>query len=123
MNKRKIIMTTTTKSSHRLFTLLDEEYVTPEQVIDMLVKYLSEDELAEMLDMNELSDKHVLLRFRDEADEADEADDKALRDFYYNKALRDFYKVKKQDAFKLAKEFAAAGDVKSAAAYIAAYKD
>ena len=39
----------------RLFSLLDEGYVASEQVIIMFVKYLSEDELAEMLDMNELT--------------------------------------------------------------------
>ena len=41
-------------ATDRLFTLLDEERVTPGQVIDMLVNYLSEDEIAEMLEMNEL---------------------------------------------------------------------
>jgi hypothetical protein len=41
----------------RLFTLLDEQLVTSEQVITMFLKYLSEDELAEMLDMNELSER------------------------------------------------------------------
>ena len=49
------------KPSHRLclLTLLDEEYVTPGQVIDMFVNYLSEDELAEMLDTNELSKRFI----------------------------------------------------------------
>ena len=41
----------------RLLTLLDEQLVTSEQVITMFLKYLSEDELAEMLDMNELSER------------------------------------------------------------------
>ena len=41
----------------RLFTLLDEQRVTSEQVIIMFLKYLSEDQLAEMLDMNELSER------------------------------------------------------------------
>lgn len=41
----------------RLFTLLDEGCVASEQVIIMFVKYLSKDELAEMLDMNELSER------------------------------------------------------------------
>ena len=41
----------------RLFTLLDEQRVTSEQVIIMFLKYLSKDELAEMLDMNELSER------------------------------------------------------------------
>jgi hypothetical protein len=41
----------------RLLTLLDEQCVTSEQVITMFLKYLSEDELAEMLDMNELSEQ------------------------------------------------------------------
>lgn len=57
-------------ATYRLFTLLDEERVTPGQVIDMLVNYLSEDEIADMLDMNELS-----LRFDEDEDDADESED------------------------------------------------
>ena len=58
-----------TKARARLYELLDQGMITHEQVVDMCMGFMSESEVEDMLDANELSE-----RFEDEDDgQPDEA--------------------------------------------------
>ena len=58
-----------TKARERLYDLLDQGMITHEQVVDMCMGFMSEGEVEDMLDANELSE-----RFEDDGqpDEAQE---------------------------------------------------
>jgi hypothetical protein len=45
------------KATNYLFDLLDEGVVTHEQVVEMCMAYMSERDVADMLDANELSER------------------------------------------------------------------
>ena len=51
--------------------LVDDGYVTAENLLSMCLKYMSNDDVAEMLDMNELSDRFI----EDDDEDSDEDDD------------------------------------------------
>jgi hypothetical protein len=58
-----------TKARERLYDLLDQGMITAQQVVDMCMGFMSESEVEDMLDANELSE-----RFEDEDDgQPDEA--------------------------------------------------
>jgi len=59
-----------TNPRDKALELVDDGYVTAESMLTMCLKYMSTDDVAEMLDMNELSD-----RFIEDEDEEDEDDD------------------------------------------------
>ena len=58
-----------TKARERLYDLLDQGVITHEQVVDMCMGFMSESEVEDLLDANELSE-----RFEDDGqpDEAQE---------------------------------------------------
>ena len=58
-----------TKARERLYDLLDQGMITAQQVVDMCMGFMSEGEVEDMLDANELSE-----RFEDDGqpDEAQE---------------------------------------------------
>ena len=60
-----------TKARERLYDLLDQGVITHEQVVDMCMGFMSESEVEDMLDANELSE-----RFED-TDEDDGQPDEA----------------------------------------------
>ena len=53
-----------TKARERLYDLLDQGVITHEQVVDMCMGFMSESEVEDLLDANELSE-----RFEEEDDE------------------------------------------------------
>ena len=61
-----------TKARERLYDLLDQGAITHEQVVDMCMGFMSESEVEDLLDANELSE-----RFEDEEDEDDGQPDEA----------------------------------------------
>jgi len=58
-----------TKARERLYDLLDQGVITHEQVVDMCMGFMSESEVEDLLDANELSE-----RFEEE-DEEDYVDE------------------------------------------------
>jgi len=46
-----------TKARARLYELLDQGMITHEQVVDMCMGFMSESEVEDMLDANELSER------------------------------------------------------------------
>ena len=58
-----------TKARERLYDLLDQGVITAQQVVDMCMGFMSESEVEDMLDANELSE-----RFEEDLEE-DEDDD------------------------------------------------
>ena len=56
-----------TKARERLYDLLDQGAITHEQVVDMCMGFMSESEVEDLLDANELSE-----RFEEEDDEEDD---------------------------------------------------
>lgn len=57
-----------TKARERLYDLLDQGAITHEQVVDMCMSFMSESEVADLLDANELSE-----RFEEDDGQPDEA--------------------------------------------------
>ena len=53
-----------TKARERLYDLLDQGVITHEQVVDMCMGFMSESEVEDLLDANELSE-----RFEEDDDE------------------------------------------------------
>jgi len=45
------------KETDRLIDMIENELVNPKDVITMFLKYMSEDDVADMMDMNELSER------------------------------------------------------------------
>ena len=45
------------KETNRLYDLLDQGAISHAQVVDMCMAYMSEDDVADMLDSNELSER------------------------------------------------------------------
>ena len=60
-----------TKARERLYDLLDQGMITHEQVVDMCMGFMSESEVEDMLDANELSERFE----EDEDDEEDYVDE------------------------------------------------
>ena len=57
-----------TKARERLYDLLDQGVITHEQVVDMCMGFMSESEVEDLLDANELSE-----RFEEDDGQPDEA--------------------------------------------------
>ena len=57
-----------TKARERLYDLLDQGAITHEQVVDMCMGFMSESEVEDLLDANELSE-----RFEEDDGQPDEA--------------------------------------------------
>lgn len=56
------------EATNRLYDLLEQGFISHEQVVDMCTSYMSEDDVAKMLDNNELSERF----FEDEDDDFEE---------------------------------------------------
>ena len=56
------------KETNRLLAMLSEGVVTAEQVVDMCMSAMSEDDVAEMLDNNELSERFFTTVNDDDSD-------------------------------------------------------
>ena len=56
-----------TKARERLYDLLDQGAITHEQVVDMCMGFMSESEVEDLLDANELSE-----RFEEDEDDEDD---------------------------------------------------
>jgi hypothetical protein len=52
-------MNTINKSSDKLFDMLEEGLVGYENVVSMCMSYMSEDDIADMMDANEISDRFL----------------------------------------------------------------
>mgnify|MGYP000102426843 FL=1 len=48
------------KPSHKLIDMCEEGLVGYENVVSMCMHYMSEDDIADMMDVNEISDRHYL---------------------------------------------------------------
>ena len=59
-----------TKARERLYDLLDQGVITHEQVVNMCMGFMSESEVEDLLDANELSE-----RFEEEEEEEEEEED------------------------------------------------
>ena len=59
-----------TKARERLYDLLDQGAITHEQVVNMCMGFMSESEVEDLLDANELSE-----RFEDEEDDDGQPDE------------------------------------------------
>ena len=58
------------KATNRLYDMIDEGRVSLQQVVDMCLGAMSEDDVAEMMDNNELSE-----RFDEEPEDEDDEDE------------------------------------------------
>jgi len=65
-----------TRARARLYELLDQGMITHEQVVDMCMGFMSESEVEDMLDANELSE-----RFEDEDDDGQPNEAQEWADF------------------------------------------
>ena len=59
------------EATKRLYDLMEQGLITAEEVVDMCTDAMSEDDVAKMLDNNELSERF----FEDEDDEPDDVDE------------------------------------------------
>ena len=65
-----------TKARERLYDLLDQGVITHEQVVDMCMGFMSESEVEDMLDANELSQ-----RFEEDEDDGQPDEAQEWADF------------------------------------------
>jgi hypothetical protein len=65
-----------TKARERLYDLLDQGVITHEQVVDMCMGFMSESEVEDLLDANELSE-----RFEEEDDDGQPDEAQEWADF------------------------------------------
>ena len=65
-----------TKARERLYDLLDQGVITHEQVVDMCMGFMSESEVEDMLDANELSE-----RFEEDEDDGQPDEEQEWADF------------------------------------------
>jgi len=65
-----------TKARARLYELLDQGMITHEQVVDMCMGFMSESEVEDMLDANELSE-----RFEEDDDDGQPDEQQEWADF------------------------------------------
>ena len=65
-----------TKARERLYDLLDQGVITHEQVVDMCMGFMSESEVEDLLDANELSE-----RFEDDEDDGQPDEAQEWADF------------------------------------------
>ena len=65
-----------TRARARLYELLDQGMITAQQVVDMCMGFMSESEVEDMLDANELSE-----RFEDEDDDGQPNEAQEWADF------------------------------------------
>ena len=59
------------EATKRLYDLMEQGLITADEVVDMCTDAMSEDDVAKMLDNNELSERF----FEDEDDEPDDVDE------------------------------------------------
>jgi len=59
----------------RALELVEDGYVDPMNMLTMCLKYMSTDDVAEMLDMNELSDRFIEEDDEEESEDDDDYDD------------------------------------------------
>ena len=64
-----------TRARARLYELLDQGVITAQQVVDMCMGFMSESEVEDMLDANELSERF-------EEDEEDDEEDQGIEDWF-----------------------------------------
>lgn len=88
--------------SNKLIELVEEGTLNPVEVVRMCVKYMSEDEVEEMCNMNELTD----LMFEPEEKEEDELEDEKPTE--EDKAILQFF----LDIFKSAEDHKPANNLK-----------
>ena len=48
------------KASDKLFNMIEDGLIGYENVVSMCMHYMSEDDIADMMDVNEISDRHYL---------------------------------------------------------------
>ncbi len=65
-----------TKARERLYDLLDQGAITHEQVVDMCMGFMSESEVEDLLDANELSE-----RFEEDEDDGQPDEQQEWADF------------------------------------------
>lgn len=65
-----------TKARERLYDLLDQGVITHEQVVDMCMGFMSESEVEDLLDANELSE-----RFEEDEDDGQPDEQQEWADF------------------------------------------
>lgn len=65
-----------TKARERLYDLLDQGVITHEQVVDMCMGFMSESEVEDLLDANELSE-----RFEEDEDDGQPDEAQEWADF------------------------------------------
>ena len=65
-----------TRARERLYDLLDQGMITHEQVVDMCMGFMSESEVEDMLDANELSE-----RFDEDEDDGQPDEEQEWADF------------------------------------------
>ena len=67
------------ENTEKLLTMIEEGLLDPTEVVTMCVKYMSEDDVADMMDCNELSDRFVEGYWDEDYDDSmDGADDSAM---------------------------------------------
>jgi hypothetical protein len=59
MNNEYKKMNTINKSSDKIFDMLEEGLIGYENVVSMCMCYMSEDDIADMMDANEISDRFL----------------------------------------------------------------
>ena len=62
------------KQTEKLLTMIEEGVLNPTDVVTMCVKYMSEDDVADMMDCNELSDRFTEGWDEDEYDDSMDGD-------------------------------------------------
>ena len=60
MNNEYLKMNKTNTASDKLIDMCEEGLVGYENVVSMCMSYMSEDDIADMMDVNEISDRHYL---------------------------------------------------------------
>lgn len=65
------------EATKRLYDLMEQGFITADAVVDMCTSYMSEDDVRDMLDANELSERF----FEDEEDEPDIDEAQEWHDF------------------------------------------
>ena len=48
------------KASDKIFNMIEDGLIGYENVVSMCMSYMSEDDIADMMDVNEISDRHYL---------------------------------------------------------------
>jgi hypothetical protein len=63
------------KATNRVYELIEQGVITHEQIVDMCMGFMSEDDVRDMLDANELSERFQVEEDDGQPDEAQEWND------------------------------------------------